>query len=171
MHRISGPARLSGRIVRNYPVPVSAVINMSVHVTSNSAFSSAASVHLLPCTILSNGPAKVDVFFTSNTQEDEVGLVSAFRGRELRGQTVFIPDGYKGIVLQELNRPFTEDQDRNVRISAKFNEFTYWNLQTPPSSQDKVTSALQWANLSSVIHAPVSDDDQDNSPTSIEFSR
>lgn len=42
-----------------------------------------------------------------------------------------------------------------MRISAKFNEFTYWNLQTPPSSQDKVTRALQWANLSSVVSSNI----------------
>lgn len=145
---------------------------MAVHITGlNADTEKPATLHLLPCTIEHTGPAKVDSFFKSSICSNGEGLSATFRGRELRGKLVSIPEGYTGLVLQEPNRPFTEDQDRHLKISSKFDSFTYWNLQTPPSDQDKLVRALQWAKLSSVIHAPVSDTSNTDSPNSVEFSR
>lgn len=143
---------------------------MSVVISSNDT-TSQSRVHLLPCTVKTNGPAKVDTFFTTIIQEGEAGYTSTFRGRELRGRTLSVPDGFKGIILQEPNRPFIEDHDRSLRISGQFDEFTYWNLQTPPSEQDKIARALQWAKLSSVIHSPVSEEENSSPSSSVEFSR
>lgn len=55
-------------------------------------------VHVLPCHIAHDGPAKVDVHFKPRVDSDDASLSTAtFRGRKLRGRKVALPDDYRGI--------------------------------------------------------------------------
>ncbi|XP_062855978.1 ribonuclease H2 subunit C [Trichomycterus rosablanca] len=116
-----------------------------------------SSVHLLPCEIDHNGPAQVDSFFTPTVKELKNEKTVSFRGRGLKGQEVQLPQGYKGLVLTEVQRPLSDQEDRVVKVSSVFDQFTYWNLEILPTSDDKIVMAMAWSKLAEVIHAPVED--------------
>lgn len=42
-------------------------------------------------------------------------------------------------------------QDRTVRISSLFNKLTYWNLETPPTSDDTVVMAMDWPEVAEAV--------------------
>nr|XP_054759443.1 ribonuclease H2 subunit C-like [Lytechinus pictus] len=87
-----------------------------------------------------------------------MGQQVSFRGRLLRGQEIPIPEGYKGVILKEPSKPFTEDEDRTLKATHSFDKFTYWNLETAPSTNDMIQRALAWTNIASAVHSPVSSD-------------
>ncbi|XP_063958100.1 ribonuclease H2 subunit C-like [Lytechinus pictus] len=122
-----------------------------------------ADLRLMPCTIEGDGEANVSQFFTPAIRQNEespgtTGQQVSFRGRLLRGQEIPIPEGYKGVILKEPSKPFTEDEDRTLKATHSFDKFTYWNLETAPSTNDTIQRALAWTNIASAIHSPVSSD-------------
>lgn len=42
-------------------------------------------------------------------------------------------------------------QDRTVRVSSVFDKLTYWNLETPPNSDDTVVMAMDWPELAEAV--------------------
>lgn len=84
-------------------------------------------------------------------------MTVSFRGRALKGQEVSCPHGYTGLVLKEDHKPTSDQEDRTVRVESVFNRFTYWNLETPPTSDDGVVMAMAWPDLAAAIHGPVDD--------------
>lgn len=42
-------------------------------------------------------------------------------------------------------------QDRTVRLSSVFDKLTYWNLETPPNSDDTVVMAMDWPELADAV--------------------
>ncbi|KAF5899921.1 ribonuclease H2 subunit C-like, partial [Clarias magur] len=104
-------------------------------------------VHLLPCDIEHDGPAQVAEFFTPTVKEKKPEKTVSFRGRGLKGQEVMHPEGYTGLVLKEVQRPSSDQEDRVVKVSSEFHSFTYWNLETPPTSDDRIIMAMAWPKL------------------------
>ncbi|KAF7228337.1 ribonuclease H2 subunit C [Nothobranchius furzeri] len=116
-----------------------------------------AQVHLMPCEIEYNGPARVSEYFTSTTKDRKQEKTVSFRGRGLKGQEISCPQGYTGLVLKEINKHGSDQEDRTVRVSSVFNKLTYWNLETPPTSDDTVVMAMDWPELADAIHGPVAE--------------
>ncbi|NP_001290913.1 ribonuclease H2 subunit C [Esox lucius] len=116
-----------------------------------------ASVHLLPCEIEYDGAAEVSQFFTATIKDRKHEKTVSFRGRGLKGQEVICPQGYSGLVLREVNKPGSDQEDRNVKVSSVFQKFTYWNLETLPNSDDGIVMAMAWPDLADAIHGPVDD--------------
>ncbi|XP_071400864.1 ribonuclease H2 subunit C-like [Centroberyx affinis] len=116
-----------------------------------------APVHLLPCEVEHNGPAQVSQYFTATTKDRKHEKTVSFRGRGLRGQELSCPQGYTGLVLKEVNKTGSDQEDRTVRVSSVFDKLTYWNLETPPNSDDPVVMAMDWPELAEAIHGPVED--------------
>ncbi|KAL6480127.1 hypothetical protein MHYP_G00111600 [Metynnis hypsauchen] len=112
-------------------------------------------LHFLPCEVEQDGPADVAKFFTPTVKEHKCEKTVSFRGRGLKGQEVNCPQGYTGLVLKEVQRPSSDQEDRIVKVSSVFHNFTYWNLETPPTSDDCVVMAMAWPKLAEMIHAPV----------------
>ena len=56
-----------------------------------------------------------------------------------------------GMVLREVGSAVTEDQDRLLRVDQKFSSFTAWNLDKPPSADDKLMKALQWIEVAKAV--------------------
>ncbi|XP_041701827.1 ribonuclease H2 subunit C-like [Coregonus clupeaformis] len=81
----------------------------------------------------------------------------SFRGRGLKGQEVSCPQGYTGLVLREVNKPGFDQEDRTVKVSSVFHNVIYWNLETPPNSDDGIIMAMAWPDLAEAIHGPVDD--------------
>ena len=42
-------------------------------------------------------------------------------------------------------------QDRVMKATHKFSQFTYWNLETPPSNNDAIIKAMQWINIAAAV--------------------
>ncbi|KAM7000026.1 ribonuclease H2 subunit C isoform 1-T1 [Tautogolabrus adspersus] len=133
-------------------------------------------VHLLPCEIEHEGPAQVSQYLTATTKNSKQGILKidkgnqsfvhfypttektvSFRGRGLKGQELSCPQGYTGLVLKEINKPGSDQEDRTVKLSSVFDKLTYWNLETPPNSDDTVVMAMDWPELAEAIHGPVED--------------
>ncbi|KAJ8405188.1 hypothetical protein AAFF_G00321790 [Aldrovandia affinis] len=114
-------------------------------------------VHLLPCEIEQDGPAEVSRYFTSAVKDRKHEMSVSFRGRGLKGQEVSCPQAYTGLVLKEDHKPTTDQEDRTVRVSSVFHHFTYWNLETQPTSDDAVVMAMAWPELAEAIHGSVDD--------------
>ncbi|XP_072251682.1 ribonuclease H2 subunit C [Leuresthes tenuis] len=114
-------------------------------------------VHLMPCEIEHNGPAQVSQYFAATTKDHKQEKTVSFRGRELKGQEISCPQGYTGLVLKEINKPSSDQEDRTVKVSSVFDKLTYWNLETPPNSDDTVVMAMGWPELADAIHGPIED--------------
>uniref|UniRef100_A0A674D9K8 Uncharacterized protein n=1 Tax=Salmo trutta TaxID=8032 RepID=A0A674D9K8_SALTR len=71
------------------------------------------------------------------------------------------PQGYTGLVRREVNKPGSDQEVNNkhcaVKVSSVFHNVTYWNLETPPNSDDGIVMAMAWPDLTEVIHVPVDD--------------
>ncbi|CAL1293607.1 unnamed protein product [Larinioides sclopetarius] len=128
--------------------------------------------HLVPCKINYNGSTNVSNYFTPFIREQDGHLTCSLRGHPLKGQKVKVPDGYVGVVLKE-NKKFASDDKRDLKKVATFKDFTSWNWDIVPSSDDKLMKALQWIDVASVLHKPVSEyteDKKEKSQTKRKFN-
>ena len=57
----------------------------------------------------------------------------------------------QGVVLKEPHKKFNEEDERQVKAIHSFSEFTYWNLDAPPSGNDKVKKMLNWLDISKAV--------------------
>ena len=55
------------------------------------------------------------------------------------------------MVLREKGSAVTEDQDRLLRVDQRFTSFTSWNLDKPPSGDDRLNKALQWIDIAKAV--------------------
>ncbi|XP_067877989.1 LOW QUALITY PROTEIN: ribonuclease H2 subunit C [Heterodontus francisci] len=114
-------------------------------------------LHLLPAEIKTDGDANVDQYFIPAVRERDGGMQVSYRGRALRGQGCPVPPRYVGLVLKEDHEPCLEEEDRAVRIKSAFSSLTYWNLETPPTADDSLVTAMTWTQIAEAVHAPVED--------------
>lgn len=42
-------------------------------------------------------------------------------------------------------------QDRTVKVTSVFDKMTYWNRETPPTSDDRVVMAMDWPELAEAV--------------------
>ncbi|KAG9509973.1 Notchless protein-like 1, partial [Fragariocoptes setiger] len=99
-----------------------------------------AECHLIPCKIDSDcETAKVSTYFSPTIRSDSTPNTSeqfktaSFRGRPLQGRSVKLPNGYVGSILAS---PRTVSGITTRKAVKKFDEFTYWNWDAVPKSQD-----------------------------------
>ena len=62
-------------------------------------------------------------------------------------------------MFQEGSDKMTEDCERNFKFSNAFKEFTYWNYDKNPSDNDPLAKAMDWLELSSMVHEKLSKED------------
>lgn len=132
---------------------------------SNSAEkrSGAADVHLLPCAIAYDGPARVSDYFLPREvtlgESQGTGLEATLRGRLLRGKRISLPTGVEGFVLRQDNLKISGGADQQAQnygsAAGTFDELTYWNHDVYPSQRDYVPQAMRWFEVARKIHAPL----------------
>lgn len=105
---------------------------------------STAKVQLLPCNIDYDGKARVEEYFIEEPVEGQTYIRSHFRGRELLGSTISLPEGYKGIIG-------TKDSPTTIHVEKEFKEITSWNRETKPSTRDPINSWMQWTKISEAV--------------------
>ncbi|KAK3803799.1 hypothetical protein RRG08_026034 [Elysia crispata] len=129
--------------------------------------STSDSCHLMPCKVHLDDEANTSIFFHPSIKQEGQLKTAAFRGRPLNGKVLDIPSGYTGVMLTERGKRSTEEEDRLLLVSHKFDHFTYWNLDKEPSSDDLTQRAMQWIDLSSVLHRPISSEESKDSQESV----
>eukprot|EP01119_Soliformovum_irregulare_P001334 TRINITY_DN11059_c0_g1_i1.p1 TRINITY_DN11059_c0_g1~~TRINITY_DN11059_c0_g1_i1.p1 ORF type:complete len:214 (-),score=50.50 TRINITY_DN11059_c0_g1_i1:64-678(-) len=117
-------------------------------------------IHHLPFAFESwSGPARIKTHFMMKTVEARDGtpiLSAAFRGRELLGKTLQLPDDYIGLIVKDGKGSMNDETDaRCWEVESKFHSFNYWNLEAEPSENDRVQRWMRWIELSSAIHRPI----------------
>uniref|UniRef100_A0A1Q3F0L3 Putative ribonucle n=1 Tax=Culex tarsalis TaxID=7177 RepID=A0A1Q3F0L3_CULTA len=119
-------------------------------------------IHYIPATIRGDGPANVEQYFDSYTDESEdKTLTNALRGFPLRGKQFNLPAGHTTVMFQEAKKPLSAEEDRNFSFAGAFKQFTYWNYDKIPTKNDPLEKALDWAELSRALHDPLGEKDKD----------
>ncbi|KAI1170823.1 ribonuclease H1 small subunit [Nemania sp. FL0916] len=133
-------------------------------------------INLLPCRIHHDGDVNTsDTFWNPTKAED--GLQTAYlRGRKLHGETVKLPEGYRGVVVEKTDAkpsaPTTrelgdedvmaiDDPDDQLEVGemkakATFDELTIWGHEsTSDSSVDPFMRGMQeWISLAEEVWHP-----------------
>ncbi len=78
-------------------------------------------------------------------------LEASFRGYPLQGQTIVIPEGFKGIVVSEMKKPLTDVEERNLFVNKTFSSFTYWNWDYLPTTNDPMAQSVDWLAISQIV--------------------
>ena len=50
--------------------------------------------------------------------------------------------------MKELHPSYDTDDDRKFNVVSKFDKFTSWNLDSEPSTNDKIRLVMDWIDLS-----------------------
>ncbi|KAJ1664906.1 hypothetical protein EV178_003690 [Coemansia sp. RSA 1646] len=145
------------------------IINLSS--TGDASITGSERLHQLPCFVDYDGPAKTSVYFLPEKQAD-LTYEASFRGRQLCGRKVTLPNSYIGHVLVEStalphhgsqDMAFesdvaaatpTNDEQRELRSVGQFEELTVWEHdRVPLQDDDEFICSLQWVALANSIHA------------------
>lgn len=111
-------------------------------------------LHLMPCKICGDEPAKVADFFTPFIRKiDDEHYTSSFRGHPIQGKRITLPSGYKGLTFRERHKPDRENVERNFYATGTFSGFTYWNYDKLPSRNDAVVTAMDWIDIAEALHS------------------
>ncbi|KAJ1892024.1 hypothetical protein LPJ81_005630 [Coemansia sp. IMI 209127] len=127
-------------------------------------------LHQLPCFVDYDGPSKTSVYFLPEKQAD-LTYEASFRGRQLCGCKITLPDSYVGHVLVESTASDhdglqdmafesddvaspTNDEQRELRSVGRFEDLTVWEHdRVPLQDDDEFICSLQWIDVASSIHA------------------
>nr|CAG4649826.1 EOG090X0IC1 [Scapholeberis mucronata] len=119
------------------------VFDIKLNLSEPKLESSNVKVHSLPCKINLQGSSEVDHFFSPYLSDEPNNAVSpdhikcSFRGVPLTGSKVTIPPGYTGIVVEDIEKSLTDEQENKILVSNKsFNNFVYWKWDMMPSISD-----------------------------------
>ncbi|KAJ2877888.1 hypothetical protein FB639_003584 [Coemansia asiatica] len=136
----------------------------------NGSDNSCGSLHLLPCAIKYNGPAKTETYFLPIEQPDGT-YEASFRGRQLFGRKINIPDLYSGHVVMETAIPTNthdsafeseitdepETEQRELLTVENFDELMVWEHDRVPAvDDDEFIASLEWIDIAASIHADCS---------------
>ncbi|KAK9810264.1 hypothetical protein WJX72_007629 [[Myrmecia] bisecta] len=117
------------------------------------------SLHNLPCSLNYTGTAPVSAYFRPTPCGYAVDAAdiqeAAFRGRQLKGASLPLPEGYSGQVLQRGLENADPDAPQPWIQQLPFAQLTYWNHDKDPSRTDGLKRSFEWLALASKVHAPV----------------
>ncbi|KAL6502214.1 hypothetical protein OROHE_024807 [Orobanche hederae] len=124
-------------------------------------------VHQLPCCIKHDGPTSVSHYFKPKPTGIEVDGLKVeeayFRGRNLHGTTIDLPEGYSGFILGKKipnKQTCTTKMDPDCwETNATFQNVTVWNHDAMPSKDDAFVRAFHWFSAANALHSTVSPED------------
>ncbi|XP_057521540.1 uncharacterized protein LOC130801675 [Amaranthus tricolor] len=135
-------------------------------------------VHHLPCCVKFNGPSDISHYFKPKSSGVEIdgGLQveeAFFRGRNLQGVTVPLPDGYSGYIIGKKDpgkgktkktagsgkAPDSSSIENNWEMLAKCGNMTFWNHDRFPSQDDASLRLFHCFAVAKALHEPVNPED------------
>ncbi|KAJ2390613.1 hypothetical protein H4S02_001762 [Coemansia sp. RSA 2611] len=128
-------------------------------------------LHLLPCAVKYSGPASTSTYFLPQ-QQPNLTYEATFRGRQLLGRKVHLPENYTGHIVvdsvatgeagdsafesEALDVPAAEQ--RVISSAGSFDSLTVWEHdRLPIEDDDEFISTLEWISVAASIHADCSD--------------
>jgi hypothetical protein len=105
-----------------------------------------STVHLLPCTIDFDGPVPVNSFFQIKKAKND--LRSAFRGRELVGSVLTLPDGVQGVNAVQM-KP-SEKTETAWDCVGRFKEITVWQHDVAPDL-GQLQDCIDWFEIADEV--------------------
>ncbi|GAB5371271.1 hypothetical protein AAMO2058_001564900 [Amorphochlora amoebiformis] len=133
---------------------------------------SAPMIHRLPCTIHHRGPGAISNFFQPQKLGEAKGAEgdeykANFRGLELKGRTVSIPEGSKGLVLETQGDCLSavEAMKKPLKVVGRFNKFLTWDFALSVAGQEQFHAGMNdWSAIAKLIHDPLPLPDKENDP-------
>ncbi|KAK9667777.1 hypothetical protein RND81_13G010600 [Saponaria officinalis] len=135
-------------------------------------------VHHLPCCVKFTGPTHVSHYFKpkySGIEVDGLQVEEAFfRGRNLQGVSVPLPQGYSGFILENKNSSkdnakksagkcnatkISDVGENSWETLAKCHNMTFWNHDSPPSQDDASLRLFHLFAVAKALHEPLSTED------------
>ncbi|KAJ2492212.1 hypothetical protein IWW37_001660 [Coemansia sp. RSA 2050] len=142
-----------------------------VNLQSNDKAQAIDCLHLLPCAVKYSGPASTSTYFLPQQQPD-LTYEATFRGRQLLGWKVHLPDSYTGhIVVDSVATSEASDsafeseasdmpaaEQRVISSAGSFDSLTVWEHdRLPVKDDDEFITTLEWISVAASIHADCSD--------------
>jgi hypothetical protein len=104
-------------------------------------------IHLLPCNIEFDGTAPVNSYFQiSEGKRDQ--MLAHFRGRELVGRKLKLPDGVIGLNAVQDTRK--QSDNINWEITGNFDEINVWQHDVA-MDLTQINESLEWFELADSV--------------------
>ncbi|KAL9136021.1 MAG: hypothetical protein Q9175_002759 [Cornicularia normoerica] len=128
--------------------------------------------NILPCRIHHEGPIDASPRYWAPETAKDGKLEAYFRGRKLRGQEIDVPQGYRGVVVQEAGKERTAfrttdrgglevegdeelEEDTVLNEIGSFEKVIIWNHESMVDGDDAFVKGLsEWIGFAQVMHAP-----------------
>ncbi|KAL9585751.1 MAG: hypothetical protein Q9212_001333 [Teloschistes hypoglaucus] len=137
--------------------------------------------NLLPCKIHHDGPVNASSRYWDPQNNKDGNPEVYFRGRKLEGRGVKLPEGYRGVIVNDtvkpvgsmehkpdlgrLSRRNQEDGDEDAEEEGEdvgameevgeFEEVVVWGHERTVGSDDEVVKGVEeWISLAETIHGP-----------------
>uniref|UniRef100_A0A1B0D716 Uncharacterized protein n=1 Tax=Phlebotomus papatasi TaxID=29031 RepID=A0A1B0D716_PHLPP len=112
-----------------------------------------AKIHFIPAETDSSGAANVEKYFENFVKTDQNGVsTNSLRGYPLVGNDFSVPESHQGVVLTS-----AKGDSSAMKITGKFDKFSYWNYDTIPSKNDALRQAMDWIDISRALHGEEED--------------
>ncbi|KAH8895741.1 ribonuclease H1 small subunit [Thozetella sp. PMI_491] len=141
-----------------------------LNITQGAAPAKNTTANLLPCRVDHSGSVEPLDPFWSVSQNEDGSKTAYLRGRKLHGQTLKLPEGYRGAVVAktETQPPrhqewaHADDQEREdepevgtLETKAEFSEVVVWGHETgtDAGADPYVRGIEEWIGLAEQIHS------------------
>ncbi|GAB7356663.1 hypothetical protein MBLNU459_g7379t1 [Dothideomycetes sp. NU459] len=139
--------------------------------------SASCNPNILPCKIAHNGPVNAARRHWAPQRQPDGKTAAYFRGRELHGKVIDVPNGYKGVVVEKTARTLPAPDARHSGLDgrdeaeeddeecseyvgvmqelASFKEFTVWGHESVPANvEDSYTKGIEeWMGFAQSMHS------------------
>jgi hypothetical protein len=100
-------------------------------------------INFMPFSINYNGPAPISKYV--KVSESNGKLTSHFRGREIKGQAIALPDTLSGVLVSK-----PQPADTSVHILGSFREVKLWEHDLEPNTA-LVTDLFDWVEIAQAV--------------------
>lgn len=103
-------------------------------------------INVMPFSINYNGPAPISKYMRVDTDKNG-SLTSHFRGREMKGECIPLPETIHGVLVSK-----PKASDTTLHILGSFREVKLWEHDISPSTSI-VTDVFDWVDISMAVCA------------------
>lgn len=116
--------------------------------SSSTSSSSSSTVHVLPCSIDYDGVSQVTSYFMVQKDTKDDLLHSKFRGRDLVGKEVVVPETMK--VFHSVV-PVSKGGNKNsLEIVEEVQRFNIWQHDSPPDMSN-IQECMDWMEIANAV--------------------
>lgn len=103
-------------------------------------------VNFMPFSITYNGPAPISKYI--QVTDNGGKLSSHFRGREIKGESIALPNGLSGVLVSKPGLA-----DTTLHVLGTFNEVKLWEHDVAPNPA-LVKDLFDWSDIAQSVYIP-----------------